>query len=179
MEQNLIFEIICELMGEELHARSLAKKLGTNHMTVVRKLKELVNENVLDFRSEGRNKVYFLKKSVEARNYTLRAELYRLNEALKSYPELRNIIEAVQKNAEIKLALLFGSYARGTAGKNSDIDLFVETRNWKLKRELELLNSKLSVKIGDFDRSNLLIKEIEKDHVIVKGAELYYEKITR
>jgi hypothetical protein len=46
-----------------------------------------------------------------------------------------------------------------------------------LKQELEQLNSMLSVKIGEFDRSNPLIKEIEKNHIIIRGAENYYEKI--
>jgi predicted nucleotidyltransferase len=176
MEQNLIFEIVDALLGEELHARALAKKLKTNHMTVVRKLRGLVEENVLDFRLEGRNKVYFLKKSVEARSYAIMTELYKLNKTLRRYPELRNIVASIQKNAKIKLAVLFGSYAKGIAKEGSDIDLFIETRDRSLKRELELLNSKLSVKIGDYDKSSLLIGEIEKNHVIVKGAELYYEK---
>jgi hypothetical protein len=41
----------------------------------------------------------------------------------------------------------------------------------------ELLNSRMSVKIGEYDRSNPLIKEIEKKHVIIKGVEPFYEKI--
>jgi len=176
MEQNLSFEIVEALLRGENHARALAKKLKSNHMTIARKLKELVDKNVLDFRTEGRNKIYFLKKSVEARSCAIMAEHHKINKTLMRYPELRNIVEKVEKNPEIRFAVLFGSYAKGTAGKESDIDLFIETKNRRLKYELELLNSKLSVKIGDYNRSSPLIKEIEKDHVILKGAELYYEK---
>jgi len=177
MELNISSEIIDKLSGEKIHARALAKMLDTNHMTVIRNLKELVSENVLEFRKEGRNKVYFLKKSMEARNYALISELYKLNKILKHYPELRKTIKNIQQNKEIKLAILFGSYARGTANKNSDIDIFIETKDRKLKQELELLNSRLSVKIGEYDRSSPLIKEIEKNHVIIKGVEPFYEKI--
>ncbi len=177
MELNISSEILNVLFGEEIHARALAKRLDINHMTVIRNLKELVNENVLEFRKEGRNKVYFLKKNMEARNYELISELHKLNKTLEKYPELRKIIKDIQQNKEISLAVLFGSYARGTVNKNSDIDIFVETKDRNLKKELELLNSRLSLKIGDYDRSSPLIKEIEKNHVIIKGAEIFYEKI--
>ena len=177
MELNISSEIIDILSGEEIHARALAKRLDTNHMTVIRNLKELVSENVLEFRKEGRNKVYFLKTNMEAKNYALISELYKLNKILKTYPELRQTVKNIQQNKEIGLAVLFGSYARGTANKNSDIDVFIETKDRNLKKELKLLNSRLSVKIGEYDRSSPLIKEIEKKHVIIKGAEIFYERI--
>ena len=177
MELNITSEILNVLFGEEIHARALAKRLDINHMTVMRNLKELVRENVLEFRKEGRNKVYFLKKNMEARNYELISELYKLNKTLEKYSELRQTIKNIQQNKEIGLAILFGSYAKGTANKNSDIDVFIETKDRNLKKELELLNSRLSVKIGEYDRSSPLIKEIEKNHIIIKGAEIFYEKI--
>ncbi|MBU4222794.1 MAG: GntR family transcriptional regulator, partial [Euryarchaeota archaeon] len=62
MELNISSAILNVLFGEEIHARALAKRLDINHMTVMRNLKELVSENVLEFRKEGRNKVFFLKK---------------------------------------------------------------------------------------------------------------------
>ena len=177
MELNISSEIIDILSGEEIHARALAKRLDINHMTVIRNLKELVSENVLEFRKDGRNKVYFLKKNIEARNYELISEVVKLNKTLEKYPKIRQTIKNIQKNKEIGLAVLFGSYARGTANKKSDIDIFIETKDRNLKKELELLNSRFSVKIGEYDRSSPLIKEIEKNHVIIKGAELFYEKI--
>jgi len=177
MELNISSEILNVLFGEEIHARALAKRLDINHMTVIRNLKELVSENVLEFRKEGRNKVYFLKKNMEARNYELISELYKLNKTLEKYPEIRQTIKNIQQNKEIGLAVLFGSYARGTADKNSDIDVFIETKDRNLKKDIEFLNSRLSVKIGEYDRSSPLIKEIEKNHVIIKGVEPFYEKI--
>ncbi len=177
MELNIASEILDILLVEEIHARALAKRLDINHMTAIRNLKELVSENVLEFRKDGRNKVYFMKKNMEARNYALISELYKLNKILKNYPELRKTIKNIQQNKEIGLAILFGSYAKGTANRNSDIDVFIETKDRNLKKELELLNSRLSVKIGDYDRESPLIKEIEKNHVIIKGVELFYEKI--
>ncbi len=176
MEQKLSFEIIDTLLKEEMHTRAIAKKLNTNHMTISRKLKKLVKENILDYRTEGRNKIYYIKKSSEARNYTIMTELHKLTQTLERYPELRYIAQKVQRDKRIKLAILFGSYAKNRARKESDIDLFIETQEKEIKKEIELLNSKLAVKIGGYDRKNTLIKEIEKNHIIIKGAECYYEK---
>lgn len=176
MEKNITNEIILVLLSGETHIRALAKKLNTNHVTIINKLKDFVDENVLDFKQKGKNKIYFLKKNIEAKNYVIMAELYKLNKIVKMYPIIRRIIETIQKNKKIKLAILFGSYAKGTANANSDIDIFVETKDRRIRQELELLNTRLSVKIGSYNRSNSLIKEIEKNHVIIKGVELFYEK---
>ena len=61
------------------------------------------------------------------------------------------------------------------AKKDSDIDVYIEAKDQKLKREIELINSKINIQIGKYDKDNLLIKEIERNHVILKGAEEFYE----
>jgi predicted nucleotidyltransferase len=169
-------EIVNELLKGKNHVRAIAKKLNTNHMNIVRKIKKLAKENVVDYKEEGKNKTYFLKKTIEAKNYVFSAENYMLNKVLKKYPNLRGIIEKIQKDKRIKLAILFGSYAKELAKPDSDIDIYLETKNKKIKEEISLINSKISVKIGKYDKFNLLIKEIEKNHVIIKGVEIYYEK---
>ena len=70
----------------------------------------------------------------------------------------------------------YGGHILANWGSVSDIDIFVETEKREIKKELELINSRLSIKIGKYDKKNLLIKEIEKNHVIIKGGELFYEK---
>jgi len=177
MEQkNYKMEIVNQLLKSESHIRRLANKLATNHMTILRKIKILFKENIVDYREEGKNKVYFLKKNPETRSYVFMAEHYRLIQTIKKYPYLRKIIEKIQKDNTIGLAILFGSYAKHKAKKNSDIDIYIETKDRKIKQNLERFDSKLSVKIGIYDKKNLLIKEIEKNHVIIKGVKEFYEK---
>ena len=170
-------EIVEELLHEESHARAIAKKLNINHMIAVRKLKELLVENVVDFKENGKNKTFYLKKTIEAKICIFNAEHYKLVKLLKQYPVLRSIFEKIQKNKEIKLALLFGSYAKGLAEKSSDIDIFIETNNRNLKKELESINTKLNVKIGKFVLLSILAKEIIKNHAVIKGIEEFYERI--
>ena len=68
------------------------------------------------------------------------------------------------------LIILFGSYAKGIPKENSDIDLYMETKE-KIRNDL------FNIKTGKFNCNDLLIKEIIKNHVIIKGTELYYEKL--
>jgi predicted nucleotidyltransferase len=175
MEQNTSFEIINILTKEQLHVRAIAKKINVNHMTTSRTLKDLIKQNVVDAKTEGRNKVYFLKHTEEARNKILMTELYKLNKSLATYPQLRRIITTIQNNKKIKLAILFGSYAKNTATKSSDIDIFIETKNKTLKGQVEAIDSKISLKIGKLTKNHPLTNEIEKHHIIIKGAEQYYE----
>lgn len=177
MEQkNYKLEIINILLKERMHVRGIAKKLNTNHMIISRKMKELLEENVVDFNQEGRNKIFFIKKTSEAKNYAFMTENYKLIHLLKNYPYLRRIIEKIQEDKRIKLAVLFGSYVKGLANEKSDIDIFIETDKRKIKQELKTIDSKLSIKIGKYEKNSLLVKEIEKHHVIIKGIEEYYEK---
>ena len=174
VEQILSNEIVDLLLKGELHPRGIAGRLDTNHMTVIRTLNRLADENVVDFRTVGKNKIYFLKRTLEGRNSVMMTEYYKLSKAVGHYPVLRGIVLAVRGIHEVPLAVLFGSYAKGTAKPDSDIDLFIQSRDRGLKKDLEARNSRLSVKLGDIDVSNLLIREIVKDHVILKGVERFY-----
>ena len=175
-QNNYNIKIIESLLKSENHIRGLAKLLNTNQTTIARKVKELCKENVVDFKIEGKNKVVFIKKSLEAKQYAYTAETQKLLGTLKKYPRLRRIIELIKNNKKIDLAILFGSYSKGSANKDSDIDIYMDTTNSNLKEEVALIDSKISVKIGKYNKDSLLIKEIEKSHVIIKGVEIYYEK---
>ncbi len=74
MEQkDYKLEIILELLKKESHAREIARALNINHMAIVRKITELLKENVVDYKEQGKNKVYFLKKTIESKTYVFNA----------------------------------------------------------------------------------------------------------
>ncbi len=174
---QISYSIFSALMKKNIHLRGLAKELKTNQMTISRKIKKLEEENILDYRKEGKNNVYFIKKSLEAEEYKKVIEHTKLIKLISEKPRTRKIVFLIKEHKKIKLAIIFGSYARGTETEESDIDLYVETKDNKIKKELELIDSKLSIKIGGFDKNNLLVKEIIKNHVIIKGVDKYYEHI--
>jgi len=174
---NLNSDTILLLLRGESHVRGIAKQLKEPHSTILRRLNRLLKENVLDYKVEGKNKVFFIKKNLKANAYIFSAEHYKLTQLLKKYPDLSVIVEDILKKCDEKLIIIFGSYAKFAARTDSDIDVFVETENRRTKEELESIHSKINVKIGGFDPSSPLIREIMKNHVILRGVEDFYGKI--
>ena len=173
---NTELDIINVLLKGDCHVRSIAKKLNESHSTISRKLNNLKKEKAIDYRKEGKNKIFFLKKNTISHNYILQAELHKLTKLLRHYPELSVIFEEITQKTDEKLIVLFGSYAKGLAKKDSDIDIYIETKSREVKKIIEEIYSKINVKIGVFDVKSPLIKEIIKDHIIIKGFEEFYEK---
>lgn len=174
-QKDYSFAIAAHLLHKAEHIRGLAAALHTNQTTISRKVYELYDKNVVDYRNQGRNKVFFLKKTIEAKEFVYHVEIEKLLTTLQKYPQLRRIVEYIKKQKKIQLALLFGSYSKEIAHEESDIDIYVMTKDRKIKESLGNLDSRIRVKIGPYDKQNLLIQEIERNHVIIKGIEEYYE----
>ena len=175
-KNNLELEIILVLLKNKAHLREIARTLNESHSTILRKINELLKENVLDYRKEGKNKIFFIKNNLRAKNYVYSAEIHKLNNLLKKHPELSIMLEDIKENFLKGMVILFGSYAKGTPKQDSDIDIYLETNDNKVKNKIKDLNSKLSIKIGKFDAKSLLIKEIIKNHIIIRGLEDFYER---
>ncbi len=173
---NLELDIIELLLKSDNYIRGIAKKLDESHSTILRKLNNLKKENVIDSRKEGKNKIFFLKKNITSRTYILQAESHKLAKLLRNHPEFSIVFEEILKKTYEKLIILFGSYAKGLAKKDSDIDIYIETKSRNVKKSVEDIHSKISVKIGTFDIKSPLIKEIIKDHIIIRGIEVFYDK---
>ncbi len=94
-----------------------------------------------------------------------------------SINELREKITPILNQHPVEKAILFGSYARGEANSNSDIDLYIDT-NGELKGLdfvglLETLVDTLGIDVDLIDKkhiepNSLIILEIEED-----GMTLY------
>ncbi len=174
---NLELDIITQLLKKESHLRAIAKSLNQSHSTVFRKLNNLKENNVIDSRIEGKNKVFFLKNNIVSQNHVLQSELHKSIIFYQKYPYLSIIFEEILSTTNERLIILFGSYAKNSAKKTSDIDIYIETNDRKLKKSIENIHSKINVKIGTFDSRSPLIKEIIKNHIIIRGVELFYQRL--
>ena len=177
MNQNVINEIVLLMLNQNAHGRWVAKKTGFPLTSVQRALRELEERNVIEARIEGKNRVYVLKRNIVAKNYVYSAESHKLVKVIEKYPFLGPLIEDIAGKCKNRMVLLFGSYAKFMAKPDSDIDIFIETNDQSIKKDVENLNSKLSVKTGNFDITSPLIREIIKNHAMISGIERFYEKI--
>ncbi len=176
IQTNLELEILLHLARGKDHLRQIARATSTPHSTVFRCLERLLGENVLDSSVSGRNKVFSIRKNLQAKAYLAMAERYKLCKLLRRYPQLGIILDDLLASTDSPLIVLFGSYAKFSAKEGSDIDVYVATDVPALKRKLEAVHSRLSVKTGPFDLNSALIKEIIKNHVILRGEDGFYEK---
>ena len=176
-KNNLNLEVVLMLLKNKAHLREIARALNESHSTILRKINELLKENVLDYKKEGKNKVFFIRNNLKAKNYVYSSEIHKLNILLRKHPELSIIFEDIKKNFSKGMIILFGSYAKGIPKKDSDIDIYIETNDNIIKTKVKNINSKLSIKIGKFDTKSLLIREIVKNHIIIRGLEDFYERV--
>jgi predicted nucleotidyltransferase len=105
------------------------------------------------------------------------AEIYKQNSIVAKHPVMRGIFKTILLMHDLPLVILYGSYAKGTATKESDIDVYIDTTDSSVKNLLEQKHSRISVKTGAFDTRDLLIREIMKEHIIIRGVEVYFDKM--
>ena len=174
---NYLYEVLLFLLKKKTHGRELAIKFNTSLTRIQSTLTELRALNVIDYKIEGKNHIYFIKKNLISKALILNAENYKLTKILSTHPHLEPIFEDIIQKSKSELIILFGSYAKETATKESDIDIYIKTTNEEIKKKTEIIYDLLSVKIGEFNTESLLIQEIIKNHIIIKGGEKYYEMV--
>ena len=174
---NYEYEVLLLLLKKEMHGRELAKELKTSLTRVQAILNELRELNVLDYKAEGRNHVYFIKRGMVAKSYVLNAENYKLAKLLRKYTFLEPLFKDVADKCHDKMIVLFGSYAKLNPKDDSDIDIYIDTTDKTIKMAVNNINEKISAKIGGFNKEDLLIQEIIKNHIIIRGGETFYEKL--
>lgn len=174
---NYSYEVLLLLLKKEFHGRELAKVLNSSLTRIQSILNELRNYNVLDYKEEGKNHIYFIKKNLVAKTFVLNAENYKLAKLLKKYPLLEQLFKEIEEKHPHKMLILFGSYAKFIPKEDSDIDIYVDTADKKTKGDISKISDQLSVQIREFNKEDLLVKEIIKNHVIIQGGESFYEKL--
>lgn len=87
-------------------------------------------------------------------------------------------IESISAKYNIKQAILFGSYAKGTNHDDSDIDIAIIVNNvvdiidtqidlMKLRRKVDLRIEPHPFMTGDFNQSNPVVNEILKYGIVI------------
>ena len=98
------------------------------------------------------------------------------HEAILSVQEIQERLRPVFANHKIRQAILFGSYGKGTATKQSDVDLLVDSNLHGLKFVgfVEKLRDALDDKDMDvFDVSHIDPKSRIEEEIRQTGIEIY------
>ena len=94
-----------------------------------------------------------------------------------SIQEISEIVVPIAQSYGVSKMGLFGSYARGEANENSDIDIFIEKGNLRSLIQYFSLVSELEDKLGcHVDVVTTNIEDKEFIEIIMKEGVLLYEQ---
>ena len=165
-----------------LHVREIARKTNVDVKAVQLQLKRLEGLNILSSALKGKNKEYRLNLSnLTAKHYMTMAEAFSTIIFLsKNFMIKKTASETGDKIDGIML--LFGSFAKGSATKKSDIDIFVITNKKFDKSAIDevgaIIGRKISIKsstkkqfLDGLKNSDPLISEVALNHITLKGID--------
>lgn len=99
-----------------------------------------------------------------------------MSEKIYTIEEIKQMLEEILKDKPVYQVILFGSYAKKTADKKSDIDLIIDTKSklkgFSLLKLICQIQEKLQKEIDGFEkyeiiRNSAIDKEIKETGVIV------------
>jgi predicted nucleotidyltransferase len=175
-----------------LHVRAMAQLLGTSHVTLLPYLNQLEKSRIIQHEAVGRNKQYQLNKANILTKYylTTTEELFTI-EYLEKHQFIRKLAEHLNNFDTSNPLILFGSYADDIATDESDIDLLAIGALTKeqlahIKKFETTYGKKINVKTATPENFNaalrtgdILIKEINRNHVILRNADPYVTMMWR
>jgi len=173
-----ILSEFCSDSAKRIYGWHIAKKLKMNQKTVSNTLNALEKENILKYNTEGKNKYYFLNKLNSQISDILKiVEFGRKNLFLEKYIKIKELFLEMEKRTKGML-IIFGSYANFTSNEKSDLDVFVIGSI----DEVEDLEDKYDLKINivkstkeKFNKLDIFIKEVLKNHILLRGVEDFIE----
>ena len=140
-------------------------------------LTKLEKAKILKSKIEGKNKYFLLNlENIKTKSYLQQAEIYQTDIFIEKYPAFKMFLKSLKITAPI---IVFGSFAKFTADKNSDLDILVISDK-ELKLPFHLLPFKphqiiMTEKtfLKALNQQENLIKEIEDNHIILNNHSFY------
>jgi predicted nucleotidyltransferase len=169
--QFRIIEAFLKNIGKQLYMREIARISELDIKIVSRELKTLLDNNVMDYETRGKIKLYHWKDTFETEALIIATEAYITNKFLEKHDELYVPIRELNKITDFAI---FGSYAKGEETKNSDIDIVIfSKRNTKIEQILSRIPKDIHKQYATFkefsvlyEKNSVLTREILRNHVL-------------
>lgn len=184
--RNNELEVISLFRGDyktRFYLREISKLSKLPLKTCQNVLSMLEKYKILKSKIEGKNKYFSLNlENIKTKSYLLQSEIYQTDLFIEKYPQFKMFLKSLETIVPI---IVFGSFAKSTADKNSDLDLLVISKK-ELKLPFHLLPFKphqvnLTEKtfLRALKEQEDLIKEIEENHVILNNHSFYVNTMWR
>lgn len=164
--------------SREYYLREIQRLTELPLKTVQRVLEYLEQSHLVIGRIKGKNKYFSLNlANVDSKFFITQCEVHKTVRFLSAYPVFKAFLKSCEGN---DLFLVFGSFAKFVAAKDSDLDLMVVMLDNKKTLWLELLPHRVhDIVMGyaAFKRAvysqETLLKEVEENHIILSGHSSY------
>jgi len=179
-KRNKWLEVIALYTGNykaEFYLRQIAKLAKLPVKTCQNFLSQLEKDKILKGKIEGKNKYFSLNlDNIQTKSYLLQAEIHKTDLFLENYPQIKTFLKSFNTNIPI---IVFGSFAKLKANKDSDIDLFIVSEKGQelpfhlLPYKVHQVNLSESSFMKSLKEQEIIIKEIEENHVILNNHSFY------
>lgn len=177
-----------------IHLRGLSRLLKTGLPNVVRYVKILKEEGVIESHKEANMIKIKIKGGIRSVSYLKQVNTERF---LALPKKIQIAVNDFLSELEIKpvLSLIFGSYAKKTYDENSDIDILLIYQRVEDEKSIEntakRISSRTNTKINPIylnyrnfeknflDKKHDFSREIRRNVIILTGAEAYYSLLWR
>ena len=173
--------------NKEIYGRELVKKVKISQKNIALTLGELEKEGILFSKARGNMRYFSLnKKNPLYKNYIFLAEVENSIEFFKKNPKILQVLEDIDKKG--KIICIFGSYAKGTQKKFSDLDLFIvgKFNEKEIKKmgkdyglDVNIKSGSMSDFVSSLKEKNPLMNEILENHVLISGYEKFIEEVVK
>jgi len=179
--QICVFEEFLSDFNAKLTGSFIAKKKNLNQKTVSNYLNKLEKEHILKSKTQGKNKLYALNldnKEIAA-NFIIAVEHLRTVNFYKKNILIKEIAEKLKLHIN-GMAIIFGSYAKNTQKKDSDLDILVigKCDEKEINKLSNIYKIEVNLKIYSKLEWDFLTKEVIKNHIIIKNAEQFIGEIS-
>ncbi|MEA2004184.1 MAG: nucleotidyltransferase domain-containing protein [archaeon] len=185
MIHNKYSEILNIFTGDyrkEIYGRELIGKVSISQKGIALTLKELEEEGILKSKKKGSIRFYSLNlKYSQIKEIIAIAELDKKTQFYQKHRAISHIFKDDER-----IVVLFGSYAKGTQKKESDLDIFIIGKKKAEDYDKKGEEFDLEINIKYFtekefkellNKKNSLINEIIKNHIIFFNTEKFISMI--
>jgi len=161
---------------DKITASQIAKNHNLNQKSVYLFMEELEKESIMTSEIQGKNKLYYLNKDNKeiVKQFLCSIEHLRTIFFYQKHPSLKLIIQKILPYID-DIAAIFGSYAKNTQKKTSDLDIFI-AGNYDEKEIASIsstFNIDINIKRQTSFKEDTLTKEVKKNHILIKNTEQF------
>ncbi|NOQ55920.1 MAG: ArsR family transcriptional regulator [Nanohaloarchaea archaeon] len=177
---NKILQAFLSDYSTKMYVREIAKTIGLNRQTVSETLKMMEKERLLNSKISGRQKTY----SLNYRNQLTKLKIINVENTMRMNTITKRTISTLMNYLDTtSTIILFGSYAKCTERKDSDIDLLIisdkisnlERFEKETGKTIQAIYMKPEEFIDGFFRKDPLISEIVNNHICLKNTETFVD----